>query len=95
MLARDEVEAIAQLARLHLTGDEIEQMRVDLTAILDYFKTLADVDTDGIAPMTHAVPMDLLLRADVVLPSLPAEEALAGAPAKSDDLFVVPSIIPT
>jgi aspartyl-tRNA(Asn)/glutamyl-tRNA(Gln) amidotransferase subunit C len=94
MLARDEVEAIAQLARLHLTDEEIEHMRVDLGAILDYFKTLADVNTDGVAPMTHAVPMDLPLRADIVAPSLSAGEALAGAPAKADDLFVVPSIIP-
>lgn len=94
MLTREEVEEIALLARLHLEPDEIERMRVDLGAILDYFKTLAEVNTDGVVPMTHAVPMDLPLRADVVQPSLSVEDALAGAPAKTHDLFVVPSIIP-
>ena len=94
ILPRKEVEEIALLARLHLESEEIEKMRVELGAILDHFTALAAVDTADVAPMTHAVPLELRLRADVPEPSLPAAEAVRGAPAKEGDLFVVPAIIP-
>ena len=93
-LTRKEVEEIALLARLHLESEEIEKMRVELGAILDHFTALAAVDTADVTPMTHAVPLELRLRADVPEPSLPAAEAVRGAPAKEGDLFVVPAIIP-
>ncbi len=93
-LTRTEVEQIALLARLHLEPDEVERMQGELAAILDHFGALAAVDTSDVPAMTHAVPMDLRLRPDEVAPSLPADEALRGAPARTDDLFVVPSIIP-
>ena len=92
ILQRKEVEEIASLARLHLESEEIERMRIELGAILDHFTALAAVDTD-VAPMTHAVPLDLRLRADVAEPSLPAEVALRGANAKTAEYFVVPAII--
>jgi aspartyl-tRNA(Asn)/glutamyl-tRNA(Gln) amidotransferase subunit C len=92
-LTRKEVEEIALLARLHLEPDELTRMESELGAILEHFAALAEVDTDGIAPMTHAVPMDLRLRADEPAPSLPVTDALAGAPVRKGDMFVVPAII--
>jgi aspartyl-tRNA(Asn)/glutamyl-tRNA(Gln) amidotransferase subunit C len=92
-LTRQEVEEIALLARLYLEPDEIERMASDLGAILEHFGALAQTDTTDIPPMTHAVPMDLRLRADASEPSLPAEAALAAAPRRSGDLIVVPSSI--
>ena len=92
ILPRKEVEDIALLARLHLESEEIERLRIDLGAILDHFTALAAVDTD-VAPMTHAVPLDLRLRVDAPEPSLPAEVALRGAPAKDAEFFIVPAII--
>ena len=92
-LTRKEVDEIALLARLHLEPDEAERLQHDLGAILDTFTALAAVDTDGVAPMTHAVPMDLRLRDDVVGPSLPVGEALAATPKRDGDLIVVPAII--
>ncbi|HUJ59229.1 MAG TPA: Asp-tRNA(Asn)/Glu-tRNA(Gln) amidotransferase subunit GatC [Kofleriaceae bacterium] len=92
-LSRTEVEDIALLARLHLEPDELARMQDELGAIIEHFGALAAVDTEGVAPMTHAVPMDLALRPDVVAPSLPVEDALRGAPARAGDLFVVPAII--
>ncbi len=92
-LTRDDVEQIALLARLALTAAEVEAMRIDLSAILVHMDALAEVDTTGIEPMTHAVPMTLPLRADEPAPSLPAEVALADAPDPVDDLFCVPHII--
>lgn len=93
-LTRKEVEQIALLARLHLEADELDQMQAELGAILEVFGALAAVPTDGVAPMTHAIPMDLPLRADVVLPSLTTTDALKAAPKRDGDLIVVPAIIP-
>src|SRR6185436_19533970 len=92
-LTRKEVEEIALLARLHLAPEELERMHGELGAILAHFEALAAVDTTGVPPMTHAVPMDLRLRLDVVEPALPPEVALAGVPRRDDDLIVVPSSI--
>lgn len=92
-LTRKEVEDIALLARLRLESDELERMERELAAILDHFQAIAAVDTADVPAMTHAVPMDLRLRADIIEPSLPAEAALAAAPRRADDLIVVPSSI--
>ncbi len=94
ILPRKEVEEIALLARLHLDDTELARMQDELGAILEHFGAIAAAETEGVPPMTHAVPMDLRLRADAVAPSLPAADALRGAPAREGDLFVVPSIIP-
>jgi aspartyl-tRNA(Asn)/glutamyl-tRNA(Gln) amidotransferase subunit C len=92
-LTRDDVAQIALLARLALSDGELDQMRADLSAILTHMDALAEVDTTGIEPMTHAVPMDLPLRADLPAPSLPVSVALAAAPDTADGFFLVPSII--
>ncbi len=93
-LTRQEVEEIAQLARLHLEPDELEQMQQELGAILEHFGTIAAVDTAKVLPLTHAVAMDMTLRPDEPQPSLPVEDALRGTPKRSGDLIVVPAIIP-
>lgn len=93
-LERKEVEEIALLARLHLEPSELDQMQGELGAILEHFAAIAQVDTTDVQPMTHAVPLELRLRPDEVQPSLPTTEALRGAPAKTDSVFVVPAIIP-
>jgi aspartyl-tRNA(Asn)/glutamyl-tRNA(Gln) amidotransferase subunit C len=94
-LTRKEVEEIALLARLHLEPDELERMQTDLGAILEHFSAIAKVDTTDVPPMSHAVPQEkvMQLRADEPQPSLPAKDALAGAPKREGDLFVVPAII--
>ena len=92
-LTRKEVEEIALLARLSLAPEELDRMQHELGVILEHFGALAAVDTSDVPPMTHAVPMDLRLRPDVVEPSLPPEAALAAAPRRDGDLIVVPSSI--
>lgn len=92
-LTRKEVEEIALLARLHLDGSELEAMQTELGSILEHFGALAAVDTTDVVPMTHAVPMELRLRSDVPEPSLPVADAVRGAPATEDDMFLVPAII--
>ncbi len=92
-LERKEVDEIALLARLYLDETERAAMQEELGAILEHFAVLASVDTTDVAPMTHAVPMDLPLRDDNVMPSLPVDEALGGAPKRDGDFIVVPAII--
>lgn len=92
-LTRKEVDEIALLARLALEPEELDRMQHELGAILEHFEALSAVSTEGVPPMTHAVPMDLRLRPDVPQPSLPQEDALAAAPRREDDLIVVPSSI--
>jgi aspartyl-tRNA(Asn)/glutamyl-tRNA(Gln) amidotransferase subunit C len=92
-LDKQEVREIASLARVHLDEAEIEALQSELGAILEHFTALAAVDTHDVAPMTHAIPTDLRLRADEPAPSLTAEDAVRGAPVKKDGVFVVPAII--
>ena len=94
-LTRDEVLELAHLARLALTDDEIERLRTELAQILTHMDELAKVDTIGVAPMTHPVPMDLRLRPDEPAPPLDPVLALAAAPDKIDDQFRVPNVIKT
>ena len=92
-LTRKEVEDIAMLSRLHLEPAEVSKLQDELGTILDHFTALASVDTEGVAAMTHAVPMDLRLRADEPAASLPVSDAVKAAPSRDGDLFLVPAII--
>ena len=94
-LTRQDVLDIAQLARLHLEPDEVERLRGELSAILEHMEALRAVDTTGIEPMTHAVPMQLRLRADEPGAPLPVEDAVGQAPDRAGDLFQVPHILKT
>jgi aspartyl-tRNA(Asn)/glutamyl-tRNA(Gln) amidotransferase subunit C len=93
MITREDVDELAALARLRLGEAEAERLRGDLASILAYVDKLRAVDTEGVEPMTHAVPLDCPLRDDAAAPSLSADEALAGAPAREEDFFVVPRVI--
>jgi aspartyl-tRNA(Asn)/glutamyl-tRNA(Gln) amidotransferase subunit C len=88
-----EVRATAELARLELSDDELSRLERELSAILDYMSDLAKLDTEGVEPMTHAVPMNMLLRADKLGVQLATDLALASAPRKEGSFFEVPKII--
>ena len=92
-LSLEEVEHIAQLARLRLTKAEKEMFRDQLSAILGYAEVLNRLDTSGIPPMTSALPLSNVLRADQVKPSLSTEDALVNAPEAEDDQFRVQAVL--
>ena len=92
-LTPKDVEEIAFLARLELKPPEILRMTEELGAILGHIDQLSALDTEGVEPKTHAVPMDLPLRPDVATGSLPRELALAAAPRPAEGFFEVPRII--
>jgi aspartyl-tRNA(Asn)/glutamyl-tRNA(Gln) amidotransferase subunit C len=84
---------VARLARLHLCAAEKERMRRELDGILAYIDKLRALDTSGIAPTSHAVPVTNVMRVDAGRPSLPPDEMLANAPDRNGQLFRVPKII--
>jgi len=88
-----EVEHVARLARLALDADEKERMRSQLDAILGYVEQLRRVNTDGVEPTAHVLPLVNVLRDDEVRPSYPVEAMLANAPDAQDGQFRVPRIL--
>lgn len=92
-ITMQEVEHVARLARLELNEKEKEKMRAQLDSILSYIDKLNELDTSGIEPTSHVLPLTNVFREDEVRPSLSQEEALANAPDRHDLLFRVPKIL--
>ena len=92
-ITQQEVEHVAHLARLHLDGEELARMTAQLDTILSYVAKLEELDTSGVEPTTHAFSITNAFRADVVLPSLSRQEALANGPVENGESFVVPRVI--
>jgi aspartyl-tRNA(Asn)/glutamyl-tRNA(Gln) amidotransferase subunit C len=92
-LTRADVEHVAHLARLGLTGDELGRLPAELNHILDQYAKLAELDTDAIPPTAQVIELENILREDVATPSLPPEVVLANAPVRDGDSFVVPAIL--
>lgn len=88
-----DIRAVAHLARLELTPEEESRFGAQLEGILRHVEQLQQVDVTGVEPTAHALPRVNVTRADVVQPSLPVAAALRNAPARSQDLFVVPKIV--
>ena len=88
-----EVDHVARLSRLALTDAEKERMRRELDGILSYIGKLRGLDTEGVPPTSHAVPMTNVMREDEPRPSLSQDEMLANAPDRSGEFFRVPKII--
>ena len=92
-LTRAEVEKVAALARLGLTGDEIEKLQGDLNLILEQWSRLADVDTSTVPASAQTIVQAMPLRDDTPTPSLPVDAALQNAPSRSGDFVRVQAIL--
>jgi len=92
-ISRADVAHLAHLARLAVTDEELDVFAGQLDVILGAVAKVADVAADDIPPTSHAVPMTNVYRADEVVPSLPRDAVLAGAPAVEDEKFRVPRIL--
>jgi aspartyl-tRNA(Asn)/glutamyl-tRNA(Gln) amidotransferase subunit C len=90
---RSQVEQVAKLARLALEEEELDALTGQMDAILGYVDKLNALNTDGIVPTAHAVPMENAFRADEVKPSIGVERALQNAPAAGNGCFKVPRVI--
>ncbi|MEJ2054766.1 MAG: Asp-tRNA(Asn)/Glu-tRNA(Gln) amidotransferase subunit GatC [Calditrichaceae bacterium] len=92
-VSKQEIEKIAQLARLNLKEEEINTIEGQINQILEYVKKLDELDTENTEPLSHTLDMTNVFREDIVRESLPREKALENSPLKSDKFFRVPKVI--
>ncbi len=92
-ITKQEVEHVAKLARLELSSEEQEKLTEQLSNILTYVEKLNQLDTGSVAPTSHVLDINNVMRDDVPAASLPQEKALANAPEKAAGHYKVPKII--
>ncbi|HEX2046299.1 MAG TPA: Asp-tRNA(Asn)/Glu-tRNA(Gln) amidotransferase subunit GatC [Acidimicrobiales bacterium] len=92
-ISRDDVVHVARLARLDLTDEELDRFTGQLAAVLEHAADVAALDTAGVPPTAHPLPLANVLRDDVPGASLDRDEVLSQAPAVEDGRFRVPRIL--
>lgn len=92
-ISREEVQKVSLLSRLLLSDEALDRMTSQLSQILEYMDLLAEVDTEGVEPMAHAVEVSDVLRDDQVRSGLDRDDALANAPRRDDECYLVPAVL--
>ncbi len=92
-LTRDQVLHIARLARVGVTEEDVARLQEELSEILEHFEALRALDTEGVPPTSHPLPLESVMRPDEVRPSLSTEDVLANAPLAQEDAFRVRAIL--
>ena len=92
-LTDEQVRHVALLARLGLSDEERARLREQLSTILAHIDQLAELDLDAIPPTAQVIPLEPVLREDVVTPSLTVEQVLANAPRSEDGFIKVKAIL--
>ena len=92
-ISRDDVAHVAGLARLRLTEEELKRFTDQLATVLDHAAEVAALDTSGVPPTAHPLPLTNVLRDDTPVPGLDRGEVLAAAPEVEDGRFRVPRIL--
>jgi aspartyl-tRNA(Asn)/glutamyl-tRNA(Gln) amidotransferase subunit C len=92
-LTPEQVRWVAHLARLELDDAALDKMARQLSDILAYVDQLRQVNTDGVEPLAHPLPLSNVFRDDETGPSLTADEALANAPDRRGDFYGVPPVL--
>ncbi|MEK6675482.1 MAG: Asp-tRNA(Asn)/Glu-tRNA(Gln) amidotransferase subunit GatC [Planctomycetota bacterium] len=87
------VRHIAQLARLKVTDEEIVLYQEQLSRILGYVEQLNEVDTRGVEPMAHPLPVVNVFREDSPQESWSADRAMANAPDHHESFFKLPKVL--
>jgi len=90
---QNQVIKVAKLSRLDLTEDEVQEFTGQLSAILDYVEKMNELDTRGVEPLAHCLPVSNVLREDFAKESLGTEKVLVNAPQRDDEFFKVPKIL--
>ena len=92
-ISRDDVEHVANLARLHLSAEEVDRMQTQLSNILEAIETLRDVDTSHVGPTASVIQLENVMREDEARPGLSRDAALANAPLRDDPFLRVPTVL--
>ena len=89
----DQVRHIAKLARIAMSDAELERLVPELNAIIGWVEQLAEVDTEGVEPLTAVIEQKLRLREDAVTDGDIRDQVLANAPQAQHGFFAVPKVI--
>ncbi len=92
-LSRDDVSKVALLARLRLNASELETFTGQLSQIVDFVAQLQALDTSQVEPLAHGIDVQNVFRDDVRGEALPREAALANAPQRNAEGFLVPAVL--
>lgn len=93
MIDEKQVREVAMLSRLELSDSEVSTFAAQLSEILSYVEKLGELDTEGVEPLSHSLPVQNVFRADEPLDTLSTEKALANAPEDDGHFFLVPRIL--
>ena len=88
-----QVRKVAKLARLDLSEEEVKEFSGQLNAIIGYVERMNELNTEGIEPLAHCLPINNVFREDSVKESLGTEKTLANAPQRDGSFFKVPRIL--
>jgi len=89
----EQVRHIAGLARIAMSDEELDRVLPELNNILGWVEQLAEVNTDGVEPLTAVIDQKLRLRDDVVTDGDYRDDVLANAPDAQHGFFAVPKVI--
>jgi aspartyl-tRNA(Asn)/glutamyl-tRNA(Gln) amidotransferase subunit C len=92
-LSLDDVAKVALLARLRVSPDELQMFTGQLNSIMDYVAQLQELDTSDVEPLAHGIEVRNVFREDVRTDALPREAALANAPKRNQESFLVPAVL--
>ena len=89
----EEVEHVANLARLQVSAEEKKHLTEQMNRILLYMEKLNELETAGVVPTSHAIDLENAFRDDQVQQSLPRDESLENAPEANEEEFIVPRVL--
>jgi aspartyl-tRNA(Asn)/glutamyl-tRNA(Gln) amidotransferase subunit C len=93
LISIEDCRHVAKLARVEMDDARLATLTVQLESILKYVNQIGRVETTGVEPMAHAVPLSNRFREDVIEPSLPLEKVLLNAPETDGPFFKVPKVL--
>ncbi len=92
-ITKEEVLHVASLARLKFSDEDAAKLESDMAGIIDFADKLNELDTEGVVPTAHAIPMQNAFRPDEVKPSFERREILKNAPDFDEEGFIVPKVV--
>lgn len=92
-ITREEVLHVARLARLTFSEAEVDRFTEQLSAILTYMEKLEELDTAGVEPTSHVLPLANVFKPDEVHPSWERENIMSGGPSTEHGHYKVPKIV--
>jgi len=92
-ITEETIQYVAALAKLTVSEEEKKKVAKDLDNILDYIASMNELDTDGVEPMSHVLPVKNVFREDVVTNGDDREQLIKNAPKKKDGCFAVPKTV--